>query len=304
MEERLCNGAWSRGIRPLACVCTVFAATVWGSAAQMCGQSLPDAPSALLEHALQSQAAIQQAAPPPPAPILPPCDKVQLRPRFSFPKFGKSTSSAYPAGTLCEGEDPFQPIVSTSRLPLSPAQKGALAVNNVENPFNLLTIAGFSAITIAANSHTAYGPGFRGFGKLVGYSFVEDTQNEFLGTFLLPSLLHQDPRYHRLPGRPVARRILHAVGHTFVSQHDDGSPMPNYATLLTYPISAEIGNLYVPGIGVNAPSTAKRVAADIATDPAGALVAEFLPDIAKRIHIRVVFAQRILQQVATSSQNQ
>ena len=303
MKERSWCGAWSRGAQPPACFCAILAATLC-SATLLHGQSLPDAPSALLGYVVQTSAPQSISPPPSPKPLLPPCEQVEQRPKFSFPKFGKSTSSLYPAGTLCQGEDPFQPIVSTSRLPLTPAQKGALAVNNIENPFNLLTIVGFSAINIAANSHTAYGPGFPGFGKLVGYSFVEDAQSEFFGTFLIPSLAHEDPRYHRLPGRPVARRILHAVGHTFVSQHDDGSPMLNYATLLTYPISAELGNLYVPGIGVNAPSTAKRVAADIATDPVGAVVAEFLPDIAKRIHIRVVFAQRILQQVATSSQNQ
>jgi hypothetical protein len=77
--------------------------------------------------------------------------------------------------------------------------------------------------------------------------------------------------------------------------------MPNYATLLTYPISAEISNLYVPGIQTNAASTARRVAIGLATDPAGSIVAEFLPDVARRIHVHIVFVQEILNQAILGS---
>ena len=123
-------------------------------------------------------------------------------------------------------------------------------------------------------------------------------QGEFVGTFAIPSLTHEDPRYYRLPGRPFPRRLLHAVSHTVLTRRDDGSTMPNYATLMTYPISAELTNLYVPGVRTNAPSTGKRIALGLATDTVGQIVAEFLPDVAKRIHIRVIFVQQILQQVA------
>ncbi len=139
--------------------------------------------------------------------------------------------------------------------------------------------------------------GFKGFGRLTGYSLVEDMQGEFFGTFLIPALVHEDPRYHRMPEAKIPKRLFHAIGHTFVSHHDDGTPMPNYATLLTYPISAELSNLYVPGVATDARSTVQRVGIGIATDPAGTIVAEFLPDIAKRIHIRVIFIQEILSQV-------
>lgn len=182
--------------------------------------------------------------------------------------------------------------------PLQAKQKAYLAVRDVIDPFNLVTILGYSGIAIASNAHTAYGPGFPGFGRLASYSLVEDMQGEFFGTFVIPSLAHEDPRYYRIPGRPFTHRLLHAVSHTVITRHDDGSAMPNYATLLTYPISAELTNLYVPGVAVNAPSTAKRISLGLATDPVGQIVAEFLPDVAKRIHIRIIFVQQILQQVA------
>jgi hypothetical protein len=199
----------------------------------------------------------------------------------------------------CQEENQLQFIVETGHTkPLTASQKGMLAVRGVVDPFNLLSIGFFSSITIAENSHTAYGPGFRGAGRLTGYSLVGDVQGEFFGTFLIPAVTHEDPRYRRMPGAPFSRRIAHALVHTIVTQHDDGSLMPNYSALLGYPIGNELSNLYVPGLQTNGPATAKRILVGIATDPVGQIVAEFLPDVAKRIHIRVIFVQQILNQVA------
>jgi hypothetical protein len=184
---------------------------------------------------------------------------------------------------------------------LTSNQKGKLAFRDFIDPFNLATIAAYSAVAIAANSHSPYGPGWAGFGRLSGYGLAQDAMGEFLETYAIPSLVHEDPRYHRMPTASIKRRIWHAIEHTYVSQHDDGRPMPNYATLLTYPISAEISDEYVPGIQTNVKSTGRRVAIGIATDPAGALVAEFLPDVAKRIHIHIVFVQEILNRMVVGA---
>ncbi|MCU1322127.1 MAG: hypothetical protein JWM43_1776 [Acidobacteriaceae bacterium] len=182
-------------------------------------------------------------------------------------------------------------------IPMSPSQKAYLAFRNVTDPFNLGTIAGTSAFTIAIDSHTAYGPGLKGFGKIAGVSLSQDMMGEFFGTFLIPSLAHEDPHYHRMPRASVPQRILHAVSRTIIAQHDDGSPMPNYATLLTYPIASEISNLYVPGIQSDGRSTTVRIFTGLALDPVNNIVTEFLPDLAKRVHIRIIFVQQILNQV-------
>ncbi len=127
------------------------------------------------------------------------------------------------------------------------------------DPFNAATILGNAGITIGANSHTPYGPGMPGFGKLVGVSYSEDMTNEFFGTFVIPSLVHQDPHYHRMPGAPIPRRILHAIVQVGWTRGDNGKGMPNYAGILGAPIDAEIANLYVPGERTNLQSTAARV---------------------------------------------
>jgi hypothetical protein len=178
-------------------------------------------------------------------------------------------------------------------------QKLELAGTNFIDPFNLATIGLSSGISIAANSHSAYGPGMTGFGKNFGVGLAGDVTGEFFGVFAIPSIARQDPRYHRMPQGTVRQRIWHAVSRTLIGQSDHGSSMPNYSTLLTYPIANEMANLYAPGIQRDIKSTGKRVAIGYATDPVGNIIAEFLPDLASRIHVRSVFFQQILNKIAT-----
>jgi hypothetical protein len=200
--------------------------------------------------------------------------------------------------------DPYQRFLDTRVvIPLTSKQKGYLAIHNLTTPSNLLTIVALSGFTIAVDSHSAYGPGWRGFGKNTGVSLLQDMTGEFFGAYLIPSLAHQDPRYYRMPKATIPRRIAHAISHTFVANSDSGNVMPNYANLLGYPISAELSNLYVPGIHSDAASTMTRIATGLATDPANNLITEFLPDVAKHISVRIIFVQRILNQIASQQQS-
>jgi hypothetical protein len=197
---------------------------------------------------------------------------------------------------------PYQRFLSSNVIiPMTWQQKGYLAVHNLTDPGNIGTILGISAISTAADPDSAYGPGLKGFGKTVGVSLLQDATGQFFGVFAIPGLLHQDPRYFRMPHASIPRRIIYSVSRTFVSQHDNGTSMPNYAVLFTYPISAEISNLYVPGIQSNGASTAKRILTGYALDPANNLLTEFRPDIASRIHVRIIVVQRILNNIASTN---
>jgi hypothetical protein len=197
---------------------------------------------------------------------------------------------------------PYQRFLTTEVvIPMTWQQKGYLALHDLTDPANFGTIVGISAISIAADPDTAYGPGLKGFGKSVGVSLLQDATGQFFGAFAIPVIAHQDPRYLRMPHAKLSKRILYSVSRTIISRHDDGTSMPNYATLLNYPIGAEISNLYVPGIETNAASTVARIFTGYALDPTNNLLNEFLPDVASHVHVRIIFVQRILNNVASGA---
>jgi hypothetical protein len=182
--------------------------------------------------------------------------------------------------------------------PMTPKEKAWLAVRDVADPFNAITIMGSSAIAVASNSHSAYGPGFPGWGRYVGVSYSQDITGEFFGTFLIPTIVHQDPHYHRMPTASLKRRIAHVIYQIAWTQGDNGKGMINYADLVGFGIDDEIANLYVPDRETRASATAQRYAISLALAPVDNAITEFLPDIARKIHIRVVLIQQIINQVA------
>jgi hypothetical protein len=182
--------------------------------------------------------------------------------------------------------------------PMVPKEKLWLAMRNVADPFNAITILGSSAIAVGSDADSPYGPGMRGFGRYVGVSYTEDITGEFVGTFLIPSIVHQDPHYHRLPDASFKRRFAHCIYQVVWTQGDNGKEMVNYADLAGFAIDAEIANLYVPGQRTDLPATAERYGIGLALAPTDNLITEFLPDVARKIHVRVVFIQRIINQVA------
>ena len=233
-------------------------------------------------------------------PIFPPPCPLKLAPKTPSNSDTDSQDSVASQPRPCTAQTNLSIVINAEdRRPLTSGQKGLLAVRDVVDPFNLVVVLSEAGAGVGFNAHSAYGPGLKGFGRLAGYGLVQDAQGEFFGTYLIPSLTHEDPRYRRMQHASVPRRILHALERTVVAQHDDGRYMPNYATLLTYPISAELSNLYVPGVQGNAGATARRIGIGLATDPAGNLIAEFLPDLARRIHVRSIFIQQIVNQMAS-----
>jgi hypothetical protein len=182
--------------------------------------------------------------------------------------------------------------------PLTPLQKAHLALRNVIDPFNLITIAGVSGISTATNSHSVYGPGLFGWTKNGSVSLTQDITGEFFGTFLIPSIAHQDPHYHRMPRATIPRRILHCIDQVAWTQGDNGRGMVNYADLVGFIFDDAVGDLYVPGQQTNFRASAERYGIGLALAPTDNFITEFLPDIASHIHVRVVLVQRIINQVA------
>jgi hypothetical protein len=262
------------------------------------GQTPPaDQPPAAPSQAPASQAPETPGAPPPqPAqPSLPDAPKPAQASQDS--ETGKSGCTKLPCPA---------PIINwymrfengPQVKPMTPKEKGWLATRNVIDPFNVGTILAEAAISVGADSHSAYGPGMPGWGRYVGVSFTENITGEFFDTFLIPSVMHQDPHYHRMPHASYPRRVFNAIDQVVWTEGDNGKGMLNYGNLVGYAIDDEIGNLYIPGRRTNASATAQRYAIGLATTPIGNFVSEFLPDVARRIHVQVVIVQRIINHVA------
>jgi len=209
---------------------------------------------------------------------------------------GVSTSA--PGNISCAKDvNYFQRFVDSGIHPLTPRQKGILAIRNTTDPFNFATIGFISALSVASDPNSPYGPGIPGFGRNFGVAYCETAVGEFFGTFLIPSIAHQDPHYHRMPNAPLGRRVAHVITAVGWGQSDYGVGMPNYSGLITAAIGDGLGNLYVPGRQKSWGAAAARYGTFLATDPIDNIITEFLPDVARRVNVRIVLVQQIINQV-------
>jgi hypothetical protein len=180
----------------------------------------------------------------------------------------------------------------------TPRELGRLAAGSVADPFNLLTIGGTSAFTVATDSHSPYGPGMEGFAKLSGVALTQDMTGEFFGTFLIPSIDHEYPHYVRMPNASLARRIAHCIDQPFWTVSDTGRGMPNYSNMVGTIADEAVDVAYVPYQSVGWGPSAERIATAWATAPIGNFITEFVPDVARHINVNVVLVQRIIDRVA------
>src|SRR5437588_2557597 len=106
------------------------------------------------------------------------------------------------------GKD-FQRIQGPEQThPLSASGKFRLAMKNFSDPLNIAGTALDSAISNAtSSSKSAFGTGWPGFGRRFGMSMSDEGLSEFFSTYLISSLAHQDPHYHRDSGSSTGRRI-------------------------------------------------------------------------------------------------
>ena len=183
--------------------------------------------------------------------------------------------------------------------PLTPSGKFRLALKNFSDPVNIGGTALDAEISNATSSSTsAFGTGGSGFGKRFGMSMADNGLNEFFSTFLVASIAHQDPHYHRDPDANTGKRILYALSRVAVSRSDSGMPMFNYAEFVGTTASALVEVPYHFERDESAGAISSRIVVSIGSDAAWNLMNEFLPDVAKHLNPRFFFLRRLAEKAA------
>ena len=157
--------------------------------------------------------------------------------------------------------------------PLTAKMKFQLALKVSTDP---VTAAGvfFIAGARQAGDSPNYGQGWGAYGKRFGATAADGFSDIMIGGAILPSLLHQDPRYFYQGTGTTGSRIRHAMFSPFVTRSDGGKSVPNYSSLGGDLASAGISNLYFPrsnrGVGLVFGNfvigTAQRIGASLAQE--------------------------------------
>jgi len=182
----------------------------------------------------------------------------------------------------------FFPELAHERGPLATRQKLQLAIDEAIAPSRLLSSAFASAIYQARDSFPGYGQGWDGYAKRYGASLATNASYKAFGTFLLPSMLHQDPRYFvKLQGRPRTR-IFYALSRVIITPTDSGRQTINISGLLGGIMAEGLANSYLPDEERTSGKTFKRFGVRVGWSALGNVVKEYWPNISRRLRLSKV----------------
>jgi len=131
------------------------------------------------------------------------------------------------------------------------------------------------------NENKSFGQGVAGYARRYSTGVADQVIGNMLTEGILPSLLHEDPRYFRMATGSGWRRLNYALTRTLVTRTDAGTMRLNYSEVVGNAIGAGIGNAYYPD-GRHLGDNIQRCFTQIGTDTASNVIKEFWPDVKRR----------------------
>jgi hypothetical protein len=237
---------------------------------------LPDAPTPHLAASFSTSETQQQTATPPAAPPLQEETPEQRKARAAAEL--KAEESQRMLGIL----PAFNSVIGGKALPLTSGEKFNLFFKSITDPYQFAIVAVDTGIQEAEDSYPDYHHGIPGLLRNYGAAYADDFDGNLFGNAILPSLLHQDPRYYRLGHGSIKSRFWYSITTTVRCKGDNGKWEPNYSNVFGNLIGGAISNVYYPAANRGLGLTINHGVTVTAEGAFGALLLEFYPDFAER----------------------
>ena len=177
----------------------------------------------------------------------------------------------------------FNTSYRSDAVSLTAKEKMALAFRSSVDPIAFATAFVVAGLHEGLDDDSGFGWGAEGYFKRSGAAYLDAFNGTMIGNGILPSLLHQDPRYFRLGHGTKMHRFLYASATTVICKHDNtGKWEPNYSNVTGNIISGAISNLYYPSSDSGIGQTIGNGMIVTVEGTAGAIFQEFWPDISRK----------------------
>jgi hypothetical protein len=183
------------------------------------------------------------------------------------------------ASEMTLSQSPMRMVKANPRVTLNPEQKFSSFVEQSMSPYATISSAALASFRPAWNN-SQYPETYAG---RLGHSMADQTEQGFFTKFLLPTMLHQDPRYHSSESTGTMSRASYALSRVLVGRKDNGRATLNTSELLGAAIAGSLSSAYHPLRQRTPGEAAGRAAASIGADAGMNMLREFWPDIRGRV---------------------
>ena len=139
----------------------------------------------------------------------------------------------------------FYVVYAANPAPMTTKLKYKLALKASTDPVVFLGAALVSGMDQAGDTPD-YEQGAKGYGQRLGANFSTGFADVLIGGAVLPSLLHQDPRYFYQGTGTTRSRLVHALSSPFICKGDNGHLQPNFSSVGGDLAAGGLAQLYYP----------------------------------------------------------
>ena len=177
----------------------------------------------------------------------------------------------------------FNVSYRSDAVSMTAGQKMKLAFRSSTDPVAFAAAFVVAGYREALDDDPGFGWGAEGYGKRSGAAYLDAFDGGIIGNGILPSILHQDPRYFRLGHGTTTHRILYSLATNVMAKHDNTHKWePNYSNVGGNIIAGAISNLYYPSSGAGIGQTFSNGFIVTAEGGFGSIFQEFWPDISRK----------------------
>jgi hypothetical protein len=132
-----------------------------------------------------------------------------------------------------------------------------------------------------ANDTPEFGKGVLGYSRYLWHSFADQTSENYMVEFIVPTLTREDTRYYTLGPKHASgwKRVGYSLSRVVVTRNDAGKDTFNISEVFGAGAAAGLSNLYYPSKERTFSNTADKWGVNVGVDAASFMVREFWPDI-------------------------
>jgi len=186
------------------------------------------------------------------------------------PQEDKRIFGVVPNNRTTEASIPFASITAKQKMTIAFKDSFAWPL--------YLTGAGFAGLYQMENQNPSFGQGMAGYAKRFAAGYGDQMIGNMMSEGIVPSLLHDDPRYFRLGNGAKWRRAFYALSAIFVDRRDSGRKSFNFSEWSGNAVAVAISNAYYPATR-DVSDNAQKLLIACGTDAVSNVLKEFWPDV-------------------------
>ena len=189
----------------------------------------------------------------------------------------KRAFGVIPNNRTTEASLPFESISKRRKMTIAAKDSFALPI--------YLNTSLFATLYQFEDQNPSFGQGVAGYAKRLTASFGDQMTGNMMSEGVMPSLLHEDPRYFRIGEGGKWFRTGYALTRIFVTHTDSGSSRFNFSEVLGNSAAVALSNAWYPDTRT-ASENLEKLAMQLGTDAFSNVLKEFWPDVKRHFQQR------------------